>query len=283
MMQLIVSTFHCRKQLHDTEFASACSFHTLSSDCRIQDTLSGELSPGKTVTTLLAKTFFHSLFSLGWVELVSSSPTEQSALCCCSFTKGDCCLFEAVWVTHQFMSIQVCPSWQCYQGDWGQNQMGSLTHEPRGRKHFGMWVVCFEPWKRAPCNFDCGWWDYHPRQPSVKDKTPEAGRLRRLHKFVFNNLAQPEMLLADLLNVQKASSCLWSLSLRLQTLHEAQAGWRRREAGRGDGGRHPHHDLRVCGHVLQHAGAPLLFLWPPGYDRHAQCNAQCCFFIRDTP
>lgn len=51
-----------------------------------------------------------------------------------------------------------------------------------------------------------------------------------------------------------------------QTLHEAQAGRQCGEAGRGDGGRHPHHDLRVRGHVLQHAGAALLLLRLPGYD-----------------
>lgn len=54
--------------------------------------------------------------------------------------------------------------------------------------------------------------------------------------------------------------------VRSQTLHEAQAGRRRREAGRGDGGRHPHHDLCVRGHVLQHAGAALLLLRLPGYS-----------------
>lgn len=74
-----------------------------------------------------------------------------------------------------------------------------------------------------------------------------------------------------------------------QTLHEAQAGRRRWEAGRGDGGRHAHHDLCVCGHVLQHAGAPLLLLWLPGYGRctrttlvptHSDAlQCKCCTFL----
>lgn len=55
----------------------------------------------------------------------------------------------------------------------------------------------------------------------------------------------------------------------LQALPQAEARRGGREAGRRDGGRHPHHDLRVCGHVLQHAGAPLLLLRLPGYDTHS--------------
>lgn len=158
------------------------------------------------MTTLSAKTFFHSLFSLGWVESVSSSPTEQSALCCCSFTKGDCCLFEAVRVTHQFMSIQVCPPWQSCQGDWGQSQMGSLTHKPRGRKHFGMWVVCLEPWKRATSNLPVMWWRVAglSSSPTVSERQNPRGWLAASRrKFVFNKLAQPEILLTDPLNIQK--------------------------------------------------------------------------------
>lgn len=52
----------------------------------------------------------------------------------------------------------------------------------------------------------------------------------------------------------------------LQTVHEAQAGRQCREARGGDRRRNPDHDLCVCRHVLQHAGATLLFLRPPGYD-----------------
>lgn len=231
IMQLIVSTFHCSKQLHDTEFASSCTFHTLSSDCWIQDTLSGELSPGKTMSTLLAKTFFHSLFSLGWVELVSSSQTKQSALCCCSLTKGDCCLSEAIWVTHQFMSIQVCPSWRSCQGDWGQSQMGSLTHKPRGRKHFGMWVVVF--WTLEASDFQLAshvmveywlWVAGLSSSPTISERQNPRGWLTASpHRFVFSKLAQPEILLANLLNVQKASSCQHA-SLNLVSL-PADATW----------------------------------------------------------
>lgn len=155
--------------------------------------------------------------------------------------------------------------------------MGSVTHRATGRKHFG-WLVHSEVRKEASVsqptsqmmvNTDCGCRDDHPgtnRQWisinfNVKDKPLSQSALQnRPHVPVYQTKAP--IWSSEFCTSVEESSLLF---LRLQTLHEAQAGWRRREAGRGDGGCHPHHDLCVRGHVLQHAGAPLLLLWPPGY------------------
>ncbi|KAI4039477.1 signal peptide peptidase like 2B, partial [Homo sapiens] len=53
-----------------------------------------------------------------------------------------------------------------------------------------------------------------------------------------------------------------------EEVHEAQARRWAREAGGRGGGRDAGDDLRVCGDVLLHAGAALLFLRPPRVRGH---------------
>lgn len=182
-------------------------------------------------------------------------------------------------MTHWPKQVQVCSSWRSCQGDRGHSQMGSVTHRATGRKHFG-WVVRSEVRKEASVsqptgqmmvNIDCGCHPGTNRQWisinfNVKDKPLSQSALQNRARVPVYQTKMP-IWSPEFCTSVKESSLLF---LRLQTLHEAQTGWRRREAGRGDGGRHPHHDLRVRGHVLQHAGAPLLLLWPPGYGRRTR-------------
>lgn len=98
---------------------------------------------GRLVTILLAKKYKWMIaesFLLEEGVFLSSLHTKRSALYRCDSTKGHCCLFEAVWVTHRLEPIRVRPSWRSCQGDRGHSQMGSLTHRTAGRKQ----VVCFE-------------------------------------------------------------------------------------------------------------------------------------------
>lgn len=140
----------------------------------------GSCLQGNLATTFLAKNIYCSLFSLRgvWIGLFFSNRLRCNAA---APPKGTV-VYLRPWVTHQFMSIQVRPSWRSCQGDWEPSQMGSLTHRAMGRKHFGIWVACFELGKEASSsqpasqvrvNIDCGWWDDHPgcfgKSPTISE------------------------------------------------------------------------------------------------------------------
>lgn len=180
------------------------------------------------------------------------------------FTKRVCCwgFFEATWVTHRLKPVGVCASWQKTQG---YCQMGSHAQDHRQNTFWRLFVEVRDEVNANQPNDGKYWlwmvgrsswllWQFTNQQWTTKPR-----------RLTVCTALDCWLLDFRVLKTLQTSPTLTPFVL-LQALHEAQAGWWCREAGWGDSRRHTHHDLRVRGHVLQHAGATLLFLRLPGYN-----------------